>query len=287
MTELGIPVFNTPGANANAVKELVTCAMFLAARDIVGGCKHIDTIFAEETDPEVIKKRVEKDKSMFGGMELAGKTLGVIGLGHIGAAVAETGLSLGMTVVGYDPAMSVESAWRLPGHAMTKYSKLADLVEVSDFISLHVPYIPDATHHLLGEELLEKMKPTAAVLNFSRAELVDSEARLRAYESGKHRGRYICDFPDTTLYNRPECILIPHLGASTEEAEENSAAMAADQMMQFLEDGTIRNSVNFPTTVLDARKHDIAARLCIVNRNESGVLAGITAAVSDAGVRKS
>lgn len=279
MTARGIPVFNSPGANANSVKELVLCSLFLASRGIVQGINHMNTIYAE-TDPADVKSRVESDKKMFGGLEVAGKTLGVIGLGHIGCAVAEDALALGMKVVGYDPAMSVEAAWRLPGAKIDRVTDMNQLLPQCDFVTLHVPYIKDATHHLLNQETLQLLKPTCNILNFSRAELVDSDAMRSLYNSG-HRGQYICDFPLPVLHGLPRVMEVPHLGASTEEAEINSASMAADEIRDFLEHGIINNSVNFPTVNLKRLEPwpdsgGTTMRLCIINNNQPGVLGEIT-----------
>jgi len=285
MTKRGIPVFNSPGANANSVKELVLCSMLLSSRRIVQGIAHVDKIFEEEDDIAVIKKRVEKDKSAFGGQELTGKTVGIIGLGHIGALVANASIQLGMNVIGYDPALSVESAWKLPGHDITRATELKELLANSDYITLHVPYIKGVTHHLLDAEKLRSIKPTCNILNFSRGELIDSEALLSLYNGG-HRGTYVLDFPDEVLHGHSRVIEVPHLGASTGEAEINSAAMAADEVKDYLEHGIIRNSVNFPTVDLPRLSPwpDMggrAMRMCVVNNSTPGVLGKITNKVGD------
>jgi D-3-phosphoglycerate dehydrogenase len=283
MTELGIPVFNTPGANANAVKELVVCSLLLASRGVLQGNKHVeDKIMPEEgMDHERIATRIEKDKKMFAGQEIAGKTLGVIGLGQIGARVVEAALALGMNVVGFDPALSVDSAMMLPGDRMKRKEDLKELFAASDYITLHLPYIPDVTHHLIDEAALKVCKPNVKILNFSRGEIVDGEALRRAWDSGKTQGEYISDFSDPFCNGHPKHIVLPHLGASTGEAEENSASMAAGTIMDFLETGTIKNSVNLPTTVPASREG--VARLCTVHENKPGVLGQLTTFLGDKG----
>ncbi|GBG30602.1 D-3-phosphoglycerate dehydrogenase [Hondaea fermentalgiana] len=284
LTERGIPVFNTPGANANAVKELSICGLLLASRGIVEGINHVGTIVKEDgEDFAKCKKRVESDKKMFVGRELTGKTLGVIGLGHIGASVAQTAIALGMNVTGFDPAISLEGAWRLPGDILKRASSLEQLVRESDYISLHVPYIKDATHHLINADMLKAMKPNAAIINFARGELVDSAAMRQLLESGDRTGRYITDFVDESLHDHPKVITMPHLGASTAEAEENAASMAAMEIMDFIETGTIQNSVNFPTAKLDRLPAE-SRRICIVNRNVPGMLGLITSTLGRANI---
>ncbi|KAG2492025.1 hypothetical protein HYH03_009754 [Edaphochlamys debaryana] len=278
MTELGIPVFNTPGANANAVKELVICSLLLASRGIVEGHKHVENVIYKEEnmDYEKVAKRIEKDKAKFVGTEIEGKTLGVIGLGAIGGLVVNAALALGMKVVGYDPVLSLDAAWKLPGDRMTRADSLDDLLKVSDFITVHVPYIKNATHHMINGTNMKICKPGVHLLNFARGEIIDGEALADMYKSGRMTGKYVSDFADPFLSGHPKHLVIPHLGASTEEAEDNSAAMAADTIKDFLETGTIRNSVNFPQTVLDKKPGHIGGRLCIVNKNEAGVLGQIT-----------
>jgi len=276
MTELGIPVFNTPGANANAVKELVICGLLLASRGVVEGINHVRNVInvEEKGDHAKIEKRIESDKSMFTGQEIAGKTLGVIGLGQVGARAVDAALALGMKIIGYDPALTMDAALRLPGANMTRVSDLKDLLKQSDYISLHVPYIPKVTHHLINEEMLALCKPNMHMLNLARGEIVDGTAVKRAWESGKYTGKYICDFTDEACRSHPKFVCIPHLGASTEEAEENSAAMAADTMRIYLETGAIRHSVNFPSVQPSERQG--YARLAIVHKNEPGILGQIT-----------
>ena len=191
-------------------------------------------------------------------------------------SVVNAALGLGMNVVGYDPVLSLEAAWRLPGDKMTRAVELDELFEQSDFITIHVPYIKGVTHHLIDANALRKCKPGVHLLNFARGEIVDGAAVKAGYESGALTGKYVSDFSDPDLMGHPRHIVLPHLGASTEEAEENSASMAADTMMDFLETGTIRNSVNFPTTILPPHKNSSGARLCIVNKNESGARGELT-----------
>mmetsp|Transcript_10570 Transcript_10570/g.18715 ORF Transcript_10570/g.18715 Transcript_10570/m.18715 type:complete len:485 (-) Transcript_10570:29-1483(-) len=284
MTERGIPVFNTPGANANAVKELAVCGILLASRGIVEGISHVHKIVEEEGLDEFpkIKKRVETDKKMFVGREVAGKKLGIVGLGHIGASVAQTGIALGMDVMGYDPAISLDAAWRLPGHVLERASSITELCEQCDYISLHVPYMKE-THHLISADILKKMKPTCHIVNFARGELVDTAAMRSLYDSGDRTGRYIADFADEFLHDHPKVVLMPHLGASTAEAEENAASMAAAEIIDFIETGTVINSVNFPTTKLDAVNAE-SRRICIVNKNVPGMLGLITSTLGGSNI---
>jgi len=209
--------------------------------------------------------------------------LGVIGLGAIGAKVAMAAADLGMKVVGYDPSITVESAWNLSGDKVKRYNDINSVVASSDFISLHLPVIKGVTEKIFNEELIEQMRPNCNLLNFSRGELVDHEALRDAFDNRGLQGCYITDFPHEMVQGHPQCIGIPHLGASTQEAEENSAAMAADTITDFLETGSIKNSVNFPTTVLKKRKPE-TSRICLVNENQSGMLAKINNVISDIGL---
>jgi len=282
MSERGIPVFNTPGANANAVKELAVCGLLLASRGIVPGIQHVHTIVKEENkDWAKIKKRVESDKKKFVGNELAGKKLGVIGLGHIGASVAQTAIALGMEVSGYDPAISLEAAWRLPGDILSRAESLQQICEESDYLTLHVPYMKQ-THHIIDAGLLKSMKPNCNIINFARGELVDSSAMRALYDAGSRTGTYVADFADEFLHDHPRVILMPHLGASTAEAEENAASMAAMEIIDFIQTGTIQNSVNFPTTKLDHIRD--STRICIVNKNVPGMLGMITSDLGKSGL---
>ena len=277
-TEAGVVVFNTPGANANAVKELVLCGLLLASRGIVPGIGFASTQTEIKDDAE-LSKLMETEKKRFKGSEISGKTLGVIGLGAIGSLVAEMAINLGMQVQGYDPALSVEAAWRLPSKVRRK-ENIASLVTSSDFISLHLPVL-DSTRDLINSEVFASMKDGTCLLNFARDEIVDSKALLEALESGK-LGKYVSDFPRPELMGREDVISMPHIGASTSEAEENCAIMAADQLMDFLENGNIKNSVNFPAAFLE-RSADAGSctRLAICNRNVPKMLGQILSVLAD------
>ncbi|GIX31736.1 MAG: D-3-phosphoglycerate dehydrogenase [Porticoccaceae bacterium] len=272
-TERGIVVFNTPGANANAVKELVAAALFLSARDIFGGMSYVQSL-GHLRDAAELSRLVEKEKKRFAGSELAGKTLGVVGLGAIGSLVANLALDLGMEVLGYDPAISVEAAWRLSSR-VRKMDSLTALLAQSDYVTLHVPATA-ATRHLINRETLAQIKPGAKLLNFAREEVVDVEALIEALDNGR-LGGYVSDFPRPELIGRRNVLLMPHIGASTREAEENCAVMAAEQLIDFLENGNIRNSVNFPPTAMArAGGH----RLTFSNANVPKVLSNVLALLS-------
>ena len=270
----GIVVFNTPGANANAVKELVAAALLLGSRDIFGGMSYVQSL-GEIRDGAEMHKLLEANKKRFAGSEIAGLTLGVVGLGAIGALVANMALELGMKVAGYDPAISIESAWRLSSRVQ-KMNSLQALVGTSDFVTLHVPAIPP-TLGLINEDILARFKPGARLLNFARDEIVDLPAVIAALDSGR-LGAYICDFPQPELLGRKNALLLPHIGASTSEAEENCAMMAADQLMNFLENGNIRNSVNYPDTQM-ARNGGFRITFC--NENVPKVLGHVLTVLAD------
>eukprot|EP00934_Nitzschia_sp_Nitz4_P008712 Nitzschia sp. Nitz4//scaffold41_size133979//124279//127172//NITZ4_003373-RA/size133979-processed-gene-0.60-mRNA-1//1//CDS//3329551548//8702//frame0 len=278
MTELGIPVFNTPGANANAVKELVLCGMFLGSRRVIDGINHMKSL----GEQGIARERVEKDKSMFGGQEIAGKTLAVVGLGHIGSMTARDAADLGMKVKGYDPGLSVNSALRLP-RELELVDSLEAVVAGADYISINIPYIKGegGTHGIIGKDVISNFSPNAVLLNFARGELVDSEALKEFLDSGD--GRYISDFPDDLLWDHKNSVILPHLGASTEEAEDAAASMAADTIIDYLENGTIKNSVNFPATDLGPRSEN-TVRFSIVNKNVPGALASIAEAFGEEGL---
>lgn len=281
MTQLGIPVFNTPGANANAVKELVLCGVLLGSRRIIDGINHMKELGKQG----LAKERVEKDKALFGGREIKGKTLAVIGLGHIGSMTARDASELGMSLKGYDPGLSIQSALKLP-RSMELVDSIASAVANADYISINIPYIKGTpaeggTHGIIGKEVIGHFKPDAVLLNFARGELVDSEAMKTFLDNGD--GRYISDFPDDLLWDHKNAIILPHLGASTEEAEDAAASMAADTIRDFLETGAIRNSVNFPSVSLPEAAGG-AVRFTVVNKNKPGVLADITEAFASAGL---
>jgi len=275
MTELGIPVFNTPGANANAVKELVLAGMFLGSRRVVDGINHMKSL----GEQGLARERVEKDKALFGGREIRGKTLAVIGLGHIGAATARDAEQLGMEVVGYDPGLNIENALKLPRSISLKDS-IQNAVRDADYISINIPYIKGegGTHGIIGPDVVGDFKSGAVLLNFARGELVDSEALKGHLDSNE--GRYVSDFPDDVLWDHPNSVILPHLGASTGEAEDAAAAMAAETVRAFLETGTIRNSVNFPSAHLDAAPEN-SIRFTIVTKNVPGMLAHISEAFAE------
>ena len=277
-TERGVVVFNTPGANANAVKELVLCGLLLASRGIIPGIAFAESQ-AHLNDHAELSKLMEQEKKRFAGSEIAGKTLGVVGLGAIGSLVAEMAIGLGMKVHGFDPALSVEAAWRLPSK-VKRIENLSSLVANSDFITLHLPAI-EATRGLINNEIFSAMRPGSSLINFARDEIVDAEALLEALET-KKLGRYVCDFPRHELMGRDDVIAMPHIGASTREAEENCAIMAADQLIDFLENGHIRNSVNFPALTLDrAEGAARGTRLAISNLNVPKMLGQILAVLAN------
>ena len=274
----GIVVFNTPGANANAVKELVMAGMLLATRGILPGMAYVNSLTAM-TDAAEMSALLEKEKARFAGGEIKGKTLGIVGLGAIGSMVADMALSMGMKVVGFDPALSIDAAWRL-SNEVTRMENLQALLMRADYISLHVPAM-DATRHLINDEALALMKPGAVLLNFARETIVDSNAIERSLNKGK-LGKYVCDFPEPLLLNHPSVIAMPHIGASTEESEENCAVMAADQLMDYLENGNITNSVNFPAVNMPRTPGASGkTRITFSNDNTSGVLGHVLSVLAD------
>ena len=264
-TANGIVVFNTPGANANAVKELVIAGMLLASRDVIGGNAWANTLSGDD-----IAKQVEKGKSNFAGNEIKGKTLGVVGLGAIGILVANAAVALGMDVVGYDPYLSVNNALQLDRHVKC-VNDINMLFAQSDYITIHVPLM-DATRDTINAEALEIMKDGVVILNFARGGLVNDDAIKAALASGKVK-KYVVDFPDDATINQPGIIAIPHLGASTEESEDNCAKMAADEIKDFLETGDIKNSVNFPNCSLPCDK---VGRITIIHKNVPNMIAKYT-----------
>jgi len=272
----GIPVFNTPGANANAVKELVVAAIFLAARNIVPAAAFAHRL---DGDAATMDKAVEAGKKEFVGFELPGRTLGVIGLGAIGVEVANAATGLGMRVMGYDPGITVEHAWKLSSF-VEHVTNLEQMLKRADIITLHVPLV-DATRGLIGARELGLMKRSAVLVNFSRGPIVDQSAVVDALDAGHLRG-YVCDFPTPELNKRPKVVTLPHLGASTNEAEENSARMAASELRAYLEEGTITNSVNFPDAVLPRGAGTV--RIAIANSNVPNMVGQISTLVAGAGL---
>jgi len=272
--DAGIVVFNTPGANANGVKELVICGMLLAARDVVGGIEWTRSI----KDSDTISKDVEKGKKNFAGGEIKGKKLGVIGLGAIGAEVANAAASLGLEVLGYDPYISVNSAWRLS----RKIKHITDINEIfkdCDYITLHVPLTND-NKGMIGKDSIAEMKDGVVILNFARDLLVDDDEMEKALESGKV-ARYVTDFPNTKSAKMEKAIVIPHLGASTQESEDNCAVMAANELVDYLENGNIKNSVNFPSCDMGACQAE--GRVAILHKNIPNMIGQITSAFAKNG----
>lgn len=272
--EEGIVVFNTPGANANSVKELVVCALLLASRDIVGGIKWVDSIAGTED----VAGQVEKGKSAYVGPEITGKALGVIGLGAIGAKVANDAVRLGMKVYGYDPYISVEAAWRLSA-GVIHATDLDTIFRECDYITIHVPYM-ESTKHTINAQAIEKMKNGVRIINLARAELVDDDAIIKAIEEGKV-ARYVTDFPNNKTAGVPGIVAIPHLGASTPESEDNCAVMAANEIIDYLENGNIVNSVNMPAAHLPVTGDP---RICVFHQNVPDMIAKITSLISSNGI---
>jgi D-3-phosphoglycerate dehydrogenase len=275
MSGRGVVVFNAPGANANAVKELVIAGMLMGARNLVPALNFVAGL---EGDDESLHKQVEAGKKHFVGHELPGRTLGVIGLGAIGSLVADAAIRLGMQVIGYDPEITVDAAWRLPAQ-VKKAASVDDLVKHSDFISLHTPLVP-ATKDLINAERVKLMKKGCVLLNFARDGIVNEEAVLAGLNEGRPHA-YVCDFPSNLLRQHPRFVALPHLGASTEEAEENCAVMVAEQIADYLENGNILNSVNFPNL---AMPRESAYRLAIANANVPNMLGQISTALAGAGL---
>ena len=273
LTERGIVVFNTPGANANAVKELICAGLMMSSRDIFGGLKLVDGLI--DISPDDLDPLLESEKKKYAGSEVFGKTLGIVGLGAIGSLVANMALDLGMRVVGYDPAISVEAAWRLSS-TVEKMANLDSLLRESDFVTLHLP-ATDATKNMMNAESISMMKPGAKLLNFARKEIVNSPDISNALESGI-LSCYVTDFPVPELIGNPRALLMPHIGASTLEAEDNCAIMAADQLIDYIEHGNIRNSVNFPNTSMPRGSDH---RLTIINSNVPKVLSSVLSEISE------
>ena len=274
--EEGIVVFNTPGANSDAVKELVLCAMLISSRDVLSGIEWVKTIAGKGDEVAAL---VESGKNVFVGPELLGKTLGVIGLGAIGAKIANDAVQLGMDVYGYDPYLSIDSAWRLS--SQVKNAKdLSVIYKNCDYITIHVPYM-DSTHHFINREALDQMKVDVRIINLARAELVDDDAMLEAIDNGKV-SHYVTDFPNAKTANAPGVIAIPHLGASTPESEDKCAFMAAKQLIDYLENGNIVNSVNMPHVVMPRISNE--PRVCVIHRNIPEMITKISSVISSRGI---
>ena len=273
LSERGVPVFNAPGANANAVKELVIAGMLLGARNLIPAVKFTESLIG--TDEE-IHKATEAGKKQFAGMELPGRTLGVIGLGAIGSYIAEAAIGLGMKVVGYDPAITVDAAWRLPSQ-VKRAENIEDALRLADFVSLHVPLL-DSTRNLINAERLGVMRTGSVLLNFAREGVVDNAAVIEALNA-KKLCAYICDFPANALKGHPQVVALPHLGASTEEAEENCAVMVAEQLVDYLEHGNVLNSVNFPNVSM---ARESAFRIAIANANVPNMVGQISSLLAAA-----
>lgn len=275
MSERGIPVFNAPGANANAVKELVIAGMLMGARNLVPAFKFAEGLTGAD---EEIHKATEAGKKQFAGRELPGRTLGVVGLGAIGSYIAEAAISLGMNVVGFDPAITVDAAWRLPSQ-VKRAESVEDMLRQADFVTLHVPLL-DATRNLINAQRIDVMRPGAVLLNFAREGVVDNAAVIEALDANKLHA-YICDFPANALRGHAKVVALPHLGASTSEAEENCAVMVAEQVADYLENGNILNAVNFPNVGM-ARESDF--RIAVANSNVPNMVGQISSVLAAAGL---
>jgi D-3-phosphoglycerate dehydrogenase len=275
LSNRGTPVFNAPGANANAVKELVLAALLLAARNIVPALEYVASLPSEARD---LERLIEEGKQQFAGVELRGRTLGIIGLGAVGSSLADSAIKFGMNVTGFDPEITVDAAWRLPS-SVRKAHSIDELLRQSDFVTLHVPLV-DATRGLIDERRLALMKPGAVLLNFARDAVVGEPAVVAALRA-RRLGAYLCDFPSRQLLRERAVIALPHLGASTREAEENCAIMAVDQLRDYLEHGTIVNSVNFPDVSMT---RESPYRVAIANANVPNMLGQISTAMARAGL---
>ncbi|HFD79136.1 MAG TPA: 3-phosphoglycerate dehydrogenase [Gammaproteobacteria bacterium] len=275
MSQRGVPVFNAPGANANAVKELVLAGMLMAARNLAQGWDFARNLSGDDA---AISKQVEAGKKNFAGMELPGRTLGVIGLGAIGVQVANAAHALGMRVVGYDPDITVQSAWQMSS-AVEQATGVDDLLSQSDFVTFHVPLV-EGTRNMINAERLRLMKDGVVLLNFARNGIIDDQAVVEALDAGKVYA-YVCDFPNNLIKNHPRVVALPHLGASTKEAEDNCAIMVADEIRDYLENGNVRNSVNFPKVYM---KRYNGHRLSVVNANVPNMLGQISTTLADAGL---
>ena len=275
MSKRGVPVFNAPGANANAVKEVVLAALLMAARNIVPALDYVARL--DPADPH-LEKLVEDGKKHYAGVELPHRTLGIVGLGAIGSLVADTAIKLGMKVIGFDPEITVDAAWRLPS-SVKRANSIEELLKQSDSVTLHVPLVAH-TRNLIDAKRLATMRPGAALLNFSRDGIVDDEAVAAALDAQRLK-YYLCDFPSAKLIRRPGVVALPHLGASTEEAEENCAVMVVDQVREYLEHGTIANAVNFPNVEMP---RESPYRIAIANANVPNMVGQISTAMAHAGL---
>jgi D-3-phosphoglycerate dehydrogenase len=275
MSKRGVVVFNTPGANANAVKELVLAGMLIAARNIGPAMRFVASL---EGDDATLSKVVEEGKKNFVGMELPNRTLGIVGLGAVGGMVADTALKLGMKVLGYDPEITVDAAWRLSSD-VKRVLGVDDIFKHSDFITLHVPLI-DATRHLVNAERIAMMKHGAVLINFAREGVIDEQAVIDGLDSKKLRA-YVCDFPTDRMKSHPNVVALPHLGASTQEAEDNCAVMVVDQVREYLDNGNVSNSVNFPAVYMP---REAAHRVAVVSQNIPNMVGQISTAMADAGI---
>jgi D-3-phosphoglycerate dehydrogenase len=275
LSRRGVPVFNAPGANANAVKELVLAGLLIAARNLAPALDFVQGLGGQAGD---LDQRVEDGKKAFAGIELPGHTLGVIGLGKIGSLVADAAIRLGMHVTGYDPEITVDAAWSLPSQ-VRRANSIDELLKASHFVTLHVPLV-DKTRHLVNAKNIEHLRAGSILLNFSRDGVVDDAAVLKALRDRRLRS-YVTDFPSATLLGQPGVVALPHLGASTHEAEENSAVMVVDQVCDYLEHGNVRNAVNFPEAVMT---RESPYRLAIINANVPNMLARISHAMGSRGI---
>jgi D-3-phosphoglycerate dehydrogenase len=275
MSKRGVPVFNAPGGNANAVKELVIAGMLIAARNLTPALKFVDGL---KGDDKTLDKTVEEGKKQFAGLELPHHTLGVVGLGKVGSLVADTAIKLGMSVMGYDPEITVDAAWSLPSQ-VRKAQSIEEVLKGSDFITLHVPLLP-VTRKMINAARIKLMKKGTILLNFSRDGIVDNDAVLDALAAKQLRA-YVCDFPAQKLIGHPQVIALPHLGASTREAEDNCAVMVVDQVRDFLENGNILNAVNFPDVMM---AREAPFRVGIANANVPNMVGQISTAMAKAGL---
>lgn len=275
MSLRGVPVFNTPGANANAVKELVLAGMLIASRNLIPALRYVESL---QGDDQALHKQVEDNKKKFLGVELPKRTLGIIGLGKIGRLVADAAIKLGMKVMGYDPKITVDSAWSLSSEVQKAHT-IEDLLRRSDFISLHVP-LTDSTYHLINDEMISHLKRDTILLNFSRDAIVDEDAILSGIKNGKIK-YYVCDFPSQKLHHQASVITLPHLGASTQEAEENCAIMIVNQIVDYLQHGNITNTVNFPDVIMERGS---PYRVAVANANVPNLLGQISTCMAKAGL---